>query len=67
MKTGEHMLTDREVELSARLLIADYGEEAAKRAKGRVTEMRSAMNHSAALAWARILEATMELQSRKMA
>ena len=65
MEREVHILTDREVELSARILIAEYGEEASERAKERVTETRAAANHASARAWGRILAATMEQQARK--
>jgi hypothetical protein len=62
VKYDEHALTDREVKLSARLMVAEYGHEAPRRAKERIAQMRSIKNGQGVSAWGRILEMISGLQ-----
>ena len=59
-----HRLTAKEVLLSARIAIAEFGANAASRAEIRISEMLAAANGAVAYAWTRILKAIRELQSR---
>lgn len=58
-----HCLTDKEVNLSARLLVAEYKSRAVHRAEQRIAEMKVAGERTGAFAWARIREAAQELVS----
>ena len=58
-----HNLTDKEVRLSAALLLAEYGASAEDQAAARLFEMREVGNELAVLAWGRILDAVKRAQS----
>jgi hypothetical protein len=62
----QHNLTDREVHLSARLLIAHYKTQAAAEAEQRIAEMKASGENAGAVAWARIREAAQELVSGRL-
>lgn len=62
---SDHYLTEREVRMSARLVIADYGADAATLARMRVHEMFELSDGAGAVAWARILKAVQEIQQRE--
>lgn len=56
-KYDEHALGERDVLLSARLIVVQFGREASARARERVVHMKAIGNLSGARAWRRILEA----------
>lgn len=60
----KHLLSDREVLLSARLLIADYKVQALRRAEQRIAEMKAKQDHAGTHAWSRIRAAVVTLLGR---
>lgn len=58
--SDQHHLTEREVRLSARLLIADYKSWAVAKAEQRIAEMRAKGQRAGEVAWSRIRDAAQE-------
>lgn len=58
-------LTEQEVQLSARLVIADYGADAESLARMRVNERYAMRDLPGIIAWARILKAVLQIRQRE--
>ena len=63
--SGKHGLTDKEAQLSARRLIADYGAEAEALAEMRIAEMLKINDNAGAVSWTRVLGVIRAIRTRE--